>query len=59
MGEDVGETSKRYADQIEMDLEIAILMIKDQKNLVIVVPLSEQETANEDVEFMHMLMKVT
>ncbi len=42
-----------------MDLEIIILMIKDQKNVVIVVPLSEQETANEDVEFMHMLMKVT
>jgi hypothetical protein len=33
-----------------MDLEITILMIKDQKNVVLVAPFSEQKNANEDVE---------
>jgi hypothetical protein len=48
--EDVGETSKGYADQIEMDLEKTILMVEDPKNIVPTAPLSEQENANEDVE---------
>ncbi len=48
--EDVGETSKGYADQIDMDLEITIMMIKDKKNVVFVAPLSEQDNANEDVK---------
>ncbi len=50
VGEDVGETFKGYVYQIEMDLEITISMIEDQKNVVLVAPLSEQENANEDVE---------
>jgi len=48
--EDVGETSKGDVDQVEMDLERIILMIEDQENVVLVVPLPEQENANEDVE---------
>ncbi len=31
VSEDIGETSKGDADQIEMDLERTILMIEDQK----------------------------
>ncbi len=41
--EDVGETSKGYVDQVEMDLERTILMIEGQENLIFVTPLSEQE----------------
>jgi hypothetical protein len=48
--EDVGETSKGNVDQIEMDLERIILMIKDQENVVHVAPLPKQENVNEDVE---------
>jgi hypothetical protein len=48
--EDVGETSKGDADQIKMDLERTILMMQDQENVVSVVPLLEQDNANEDVE---------
>jgi len=48
--EDVGEAFKRDVDQVEMDLEIIILMIEDQENVVLVVPLPEQENANDDVE---------
>ncbi len=48
--ENVGETFKGNADQIEMDLERTILMIEDQEKLVFTNPLSEQENANEDVE---------
>ncbi len=33
-----------------MDLGRTILMIEDQENVVLVVPLSKQENANEDVE---------
>jgi hypothetical protein len=33
-----------------MDLERTILMIEDQKNVVLVAPLPEQENANGDVE---------
>jgi hypothetical protein len=50
VGEDIGETPKRNFDQIEMDLERTILMVKVQKNVVLVVPLLEQENANEDGE---------
>jgi hypothetical protein len=50
VGENVGETSKGDVDQVEMDLERTILMIIDQENVVHVVPLLEQENANEDVE---------
>ncbi len=48
--EDVGETFKGDVDQVEMDLERIILMIEDQENVVLVVPLLKQENANEDVE---------
>ncbi len=48
--EDVQETSKGYVDQIEMDLERTILMIKDYENIVPTTPLLKQENANEDVE---------
>jgi hypothetical protein len=33
-----------------MDLERTILMIEDQENVVLVVPLPKQENANGDVE---------
>ncbi len=33
-----------------MDLERTILMMEDQKYIVFVAPLLEQENANEDVE---------
>jgi hypothetical protein len=48
--EDVGETSKGDANQIEIYLEITILMIEDQGNVVFATPLLRQENANEDVE---------
>jgi hypothetical protein len=48
--EDVGETSKGDVDQIKMDLERTILMVIDQENIILIVPLSEKENANEDVE---------
>jgi hypothetical protein len=47
---DVGEAFKRNANQIEIDLEIIILMIKDQENVVLIAPLPKQNNANEDVE---------
>ncbi len=47
---DVGETFKRNANKIEIDLEIIILMIKDQENVVLIAPLPKQNNANEDVE---------
>jgi hypothetical protein len=50
VGEDVWETFKRDVDQIEMDLEINILMIKDQENVVHVTPLPKQKNVYEDVE---------
>ncbi len=50
VGEDVWETFKRDVDQIEMDLEINILMIKDQENVVLAIPLPKKNNANEDVE---------
>lgn len=37
----VGEKSKGNVDQIEVDLKRTILMIGDQKNVVIVIPLLE------------------
>ncbi len=37
-------------DKVEIDLERTILMIKDQENVVIIVPLPKQKNANEDVE---------
>ncbi len=49
-GENIGETFKGDADQIEMDFERIILMIKDQENVVPTTPLPKQENANEDVE---------
>jgi predicted nucleotidyltransferase len=49
-GEHVGETSKGNVDKIEVDLERTILMIEDQENVVITIPLLKQENANEDVE---------
>jgi hypothetical protein len=48
--EDIGETSKGDADQIEMDFERIILMMEDQENVVPTTPLPKQENANEDVE---------
>ncbi len=48
--EDVGETSKGDANQIEIYLERTILMIEDQGNVVFATPLPKQENANEDVE---------
>jgi uncharacterized protein YifN (PemK superfamily) len=48
--EDVQETFKGNADQIEMDFKRIILMMENQKNIVLIVPLSEQQNANEDVE---------
>ncbi len=36
---DVGETFKRNFDQIEMDLERTILMVKEQENVVFAAPL--------------------
>jgi hypothetical protein len=62
MGEDVGLTSKGDVNQIEMDLEKIILMIKEQENVIFIAPLLEQENvifiaplleqenANEDVQ---------
>ncbi len=49
MGENVRETCKKYSNKIEMDLEIIILMVEQQEN-VVVVPLLKQENANEDGE---------
>jgi hypothetical protein len=49
-GENIRETSKGDVDEIEIDLKKIILMIKDQENAVLIVPLPEQENANEDVE---------
>jgi hypothetical protein len=40
-GEDVRETSKGNVDQIDMDLERTILMIKDEENIVPTTPLLE------------------
>jgi hypothetical protein len=40
-GEDVRETSKGNVDQIDMDLERTILMIKDKENIVPTTPLLE------------------
>ncbi len=45
--EDIGETSTRDFDQIEMDLEKTILMVEEQENVVIIIPLLEQENSNE------------
>jgi hypothetical protein len=51
VGEVIRETFKGDVNQIDMHLERIILMIEDQENVVLVVPLSEQENANEDIEF--------
>jgi len=50
LGEDVGETFKGNANQIEIDLERIVLMIHDKKNVIHAVPLPEWEDANQDVE---------
>jgi len=50
VGEVIRETFKGDVNQIDMYLERTILMIEDQENVVPVVPLSEQENANEDIE---------
>jgi hypothetical protein len=50
VGEDVKETSKGDANQIEIYLERIILMIEDQGNVVFAIPLPKQKNANEDVE---------
>jgi hypothetical protein len=50
VNEIVGETFKRNADKIEMDLERTISMIEDQENVVFANPLLEQRNANDDVE---------
>jgi len=47
--ENIRETSKGNVNEIEIDLKKIILMIEDQENAVLVVPLPEQENANEDV----------
>ncbi len=49
VGEDVGETCKRNSNKIEMDLEIIVLMVEEQEN-VVDVPLLEQKNANDDGE---------
>jgi hypothetical protein len=41
VGENVRETSKGNVDQIDMDLERTILMIKDEENIVPTIPLLE------------------
>jgi len=41
LGEDVGETFKGNANQIEIDLERIVLMIHDKKNVIHAVPLPE------------------
>jgi hypothetical protein len=46
VGEDIRETSKGNANEIEIDLERTILMIKDQENAIHVAPLLEQENTN-------------
>jgi hypothetical protein len=48
--ENIEKTFKRNFDQIEMDLEKTILMVEEQKNVVLIAPLQEQENANEDGE---------
>jgi hypothetical protein len=48
--ENIRETSKGDVDEIEIDLKKIILMIEDQENTVLIIPLPEQENANEDVE---------
>ncbi len=48
--ENLGKTSKRDFDQIEMDLERTILMVEEQEIVVLTIPLSEQKNANEDGE---------
>jgi hypothetical protein len=50
VGEDVGETFNGDVDQVEMDLEKTIFMIKDLNIIDLGIPLLEQENANEDVE---------
>jgi len=50
VGEDVGETFNGDVDQVDMDLERTILMIKDLNIIDLGIPLLEQENANEDVE---------
>ncbi len=52
VGEDVGETCERNSDQIEMDLEIIVLMVEEQEN-VVVIPLLEQENANDGEPHAH------
>ncbi len=49
VGENVGKTCKKNSNKIEMDLEITILMVEEHENVVF-VPLLEQENANEDDE---------
>jgi len=49
VGENVGKTCKKNSDKIEMDLEITILIVEEHENVVF-VPLLEQENANEDGE---------
>jgi hypothetical protein len=46
----LGKTFKIYFNQIEMDLERTILMVKKQENIVLATPLLKQENENEDGE---------
>ncbi len=46
----LGETSKIDFNQIEMDLERTILMVKKRENVVLATPLLKQKNANEDGE---------
>jgi hypothetical protein len=50
IGEVIAEASTIDVDRIEMDLEIIILMIEEQKIIVPIIIVPNQKNANEDVE---------
>jgi hypothetical protein len=58
-GEDVGETFKGDADQIEMDLERTILMIEDQENVVPMLHCRSKRMQMRMLNLMHIFMEMT
>jgi hypothetical protein len=58
VGEDIRETSTIDANKIKVDLEKIILMIEEQKN-VILTPLSKQKMQKRLLKLMPILMEVT
>jgi predicted type IV restriction endonuclease len=50
VGEAIAKASTTNVHRIEMDLEITILMIEEQKNVVPIIIVLKQKNANEDVE---------